>query len=384
MAAVVNTYDRESDNLAANITTPGVTPGGDNRAVIVFTVAQDAGVVTEVKYTNDSGAAISDYTTGTYLLDVLGFVNANTKAFGEAGSPDTSTTIYTETASTSQVIASFPIFLEDVDQTTPFGTEFISADIDCTTSPVSPTVVISGLDPDTLIVGALVLFLFVDTITSVTATDSDTNVLATETSVQEENRVVSITGVWGVTDGSGDLTLSCDVVWSAGVAMQARFFGIPVNEAAGGGGLDVTLAISGGYTFSGAAPLTRIRVQGVSGGITYGGTAPISFDGVQIYTITPSGGITFGGAASFALTHVIPVSGGIEFTGAAKLGFTKTLVPSGGIEFSGAVGFGKTKVFGPSGGITFSGSSPISFTPAGSGGVGDGSHLRMVGIGVAN
>jgi len=383
MPAAVNTFDQVS-GATATITTPGVTPGGVDRAIYTFNISADSVYSTEAKYTDNSGAAITDETGSSIQMDIFAFLFAYTKSYGEAGSPNTATTIYTE-FSAAILCAAIVFYLEDVDQTTPFDAEEIGTEVAISSDPQTVTDTFTGLTPGQLVIGCLYIYTIGDNgPVSITA-GGDVEVNHGEEAITVEAYHLNIVGFSGHADGSGDFAPSFSVnMPNAGELATALIVCRPIVDAAGGDELDVTLSISGGYVFSGAAPFTRTRLQGVSGGIAFSGTAPISFDGVQIYTITPSGGYALSGAAPLLFTHVIPVSGGIVFSGTVPFGFTKTLTPSGGIDFSGAAPMGRTKVFAPAGGIVFSGSSPISFTPAGSGGVGDGSPLRMVGIGVAN
>lgn len=112
---------------------------------------------------------------------------------------------------------------------------------------------------------------------------------------------------------------------------------------AGSGGTTYIFAVSGGVSFSGAAPQLRTRVSVPSGGISFAGTAPNIRDRIQI----PSGGVTFSGTAAITNDNVY------------------TITPSGGVNFSGTIPQVHERISVPTGGVSFGGSARLIFVPVG-------------------
>jgi hypothetical protein len=258
MAALVNISDKVAAASTTTLTTPGVTPGGSNRAVLVFTIGESSSYATAVNYTNSGGAAINDFTGIDVRLNFASFRFAYGKAFGEIASPTSSTTIYTGFGSTFNGAVSIPVFLQDADQTDPFGTDLASAETALSSGTTTISQAFTGLTSGQLVVGALYIYDFAGTActyslnsgTTLAYTGSD------QVSADVENSIVHIVAVKGTADGSGNCTLSADVTTTGAAGSMARMYGVPIVGAASG--VEGTLTVTTTNDTSAASGTTTI------------------------------------------------------------------------------------------------------------------------------
>lgn len=309
MAAAVNTVGAKgSADSSTSLTTSSVTPTGSNTAVLVFTLGESTGYASGSNFNSSGGTAINDFTSADVHLNVAtNFRQAYGKVFGEVASPTSSTAIYALFPAAGNSIVVESVFLDTVDQATPFGTEQVSAETALSgTQTVSRT--FSGLTSGQLVVGALFIEDFAGSASTATA-NSGTTSLDMVTSPGPENDVLTIYVVSTVADGSGNATLSMDATSTAAFSC-ARMWGVPVVGATGGGPTYTLDATGGTYSYSGAAAgLVFGRVLGATGGTyAYSGTAANLLRG---FNLAASGGVYSysGTAAALTAGRVLPAAG---------------------------------------------------------------------------
>lgn len=233
MPAAVNISGAEgSADSSTSLTTSSVTPSGTNTAVLVFTLGESTGYATSAQFNTSGGASINDFTSADIHLNVAtNFRQAYGKVFGEVASPTSSTAIYVLFPAAGNSIVAETVFLDTVDQATPFGTEQVSAETALVaTQTVSRT--FSGLTSGQLVVGALFIEDFAGAASTATV-NSGTTLIDMVTSPGPENDFLTIYAVSTTADGSGNATLSMDATTTASFSC-ARMWGVPVNGAAGG------------------------------------------------------------------------------------------------------------------------------------------------------
>lgn len=260
MPAAVNT-SAVGGSITAVATTASVTPGGVDRAVLLAAM----GALDSANYPSSAHWTISavdtaiDQVLGADTpIDIFDFFFAYTKTFSEAGSPAVLSTFKATfpTAPFAGVVAA--ICVEGADQTTPFGTEQISAEQVVENDPQVFVDTYEGLLPGQLVIG----FLYVLTVgdsgpVGYTAGGDIDTLLPVTPNTTTENRHPKIVPFWGVADGTGTFVASISVdMPSVGELATGLIKMRPVNDAAGGGDTPID-AGHGAFTLTGQSAALR-------------------------------------------------------------------------------------------------------------------------------
>lgn len=258
------------------LTTPGVTPGGSNRATYVSAIGAINGTTPnywdEARYTNSGGALINLYAGADHELSYFSFTEAYTKIRGGvAPAAGSSLPIYVHWPAGTVSAAVTVVYLEDVDQTTPYGTEVTAGtglNLPTGAGPHTVTLPFTGLTPGQRVVATLTFFMFGTNLVSTVAATSEATIILEDAEAPEfEGRRVRAVTVTGEADGSGNITLSLDC--SAPVNddfIWYDFSGNPVNDAAGGPteyDVDAAQAVDVGDSSANQGVLVRSATQAV-------------------------------------------------------------------------------------------------------------------------
>ena len=228
MASVVNKV-KTNGNGVTTLTTGSVTPGGTDRVCLATLVSYE-NHATDAKIGGSGGTSLTNILAGSQIT----FFAVQHSVWALAGSPAGSTTGFADWGANSQASAvALFLFLSGADQTTPLDTSITpSADPGSGGGTAVAESVMTGLDPGQLVVASLGISA-INGVASVVANNGATNVEDTESA----GGGVALGGswIWGVADGSGNLTLSVTITEGApGTLIGWRLAPYPVNNAAGG------------------------------------------------------------------------------------------------------------------------------------------------------
>lgn len=236
--AAVNTADAVGGN-GTSLTTPGVTPGGSDRAVFAGANTSTSHA-TGVNYGGSGGTALNQISTDlTYLF--VGFLNA----WGRAGSPAAATDAYAAFGSSQSTSSLHAAFLTGVDQVTPFGTPQATSGDSTSGTATANSAAFTSLSVGQMVIGALGIWEgFGGGISSVTGS----HVVPDSYDISPEAGSVFSAGaiLVGFADGSGNCTLTATINEAAPSYVAWGVIAVPVNNAAGGGGAAIA-AISNYY-----------------------------------------------------------------------------------------------------------------------------------------
>ncbi len=236
--AAVNTVDFGSGASNTLTTSPGVTPGGSNRAVWVGTLTQGdtPNYTTGVTWNSGGSTAIDAYIGADTPFSLFGFAFAYSKTFGRVGSPAALTTLTASWATDDLVFALGAFYLEDVDQTTAFGAEQVGTEQFLGDDPAVVADELTGLTPGALVISFLYLFSLGASpgATFTAAGDVDT-IHGSSAYLEIDGRCVTVVAFSGNADGSGNYEAAVSVDWSnSGELIEAVIVSRPVNHGGGG------------------------------------------------------------------------------------------------------------------------------------------------------
>jgi hypothetical protein len=250
---------------AVNHTTGSVTPDGTNTAVFGAACNIDftAGGITDCRYGGSGGTVLSPLASAVLYFFDFGHL----RAFGAAGSPTASVTMFGDWPDTGNFSCVGGVFLRNVDQTTPFSGAGINNGVTFASTGTADYNV-SGLTPGQR---AVAVFAVSGEVTSIVAGNADTTVLGWDGSTA--NNLVFVTGVATGTD----LFFEIDVV-SAGDTVAWAASGARVNDAPGGASdtSDAEVTTGGGYSVSVDEPTTADDSASASGVLGASTTEPAS------------------------------------------------------------------------------------------------------------
>lgn len=252
-----------------SLTTSAVTPSGDNRATLVFTnfAEENNNHVGSVRYNNSSGTVLNTLSED-YQCDLFGFAFSQFDVRGAAGTPNTSTAMYAGFPGNPFSNAIIALHLEDVDQTTPFGTTSTATGYVVSHTPVHITHTRSDLDPyQKLVLTIGVLLVGVDNVFSFTAGPNSKLLRQQDGVLGSEPRWVTLAAFEGYADENGYLSMGIDTYWDYATDDQYspyRVIAVPVNTATGGGGSPITGDANITETGDSSTTDVDVLVQGTS------------------------------------------------------------------------------------------------------------------------
>lgn len=248
-----------------SLTTGSVTPSGSNTAVYAAT-AGDASYASDAKYNGSGGTSLSKVSADQAMAF---FGGGHFNGWGAAGSPTSSTTGYASWGATSQgASATSYVFLTGVDPTTPFGSEQTANNLDAPVTSIVASRSLTGLNPGQLVVAGLGVLTFAAI--TVTANNGSTTVVQVQQGSGGTKNSTAI--LYGVADGSGNLTLSALIDQGATSDLIAwALSAVPVNDAAGGGGSTISAAAGAATASSATGASTAVSAEAAAAGVATAG-----------------------------------------------------------------------------------------------------------------
>lgn len=243
-----------------SLTTGSVTPSGSNTAVYAA-AAGDASYASDAKYNGSGGTSLTKVSAD----QAMAFFNGgHFNGWGAAGSPTSSTTGWTSFGATSQgASATSYVFLTGVDPTTPFGSEQTANNLDAPVTSIVASRSLTGLNPGQLVVAGLGVLTFAAI--TVTANNGSTTVVQVQQGSGGTKNSTAI--LYGVADGSGNLTLSALIDQGATSDLIAwALSAVPVNDAAGGGGSTISAAAGAATASSITGSSTAVAAETAAAG----------------------------------------------------------------------------------------------------------------------
>ena len=219
--AVNNSVATFTDGTA-NGTTGSVTPGGSNRALFMGVSALDFGslsTIDDAKYGGSGGTSLTKF--GSDLT--YNFGSGGMAAWGIAGSPNSATTIFGDWSLTPARGYIAGVFLENVNQTTPFSGTVTNTGADGDTpTTLLTSVTVTGMTAGQKAIAAVACSVGSGAITPFTA-GADTTIV-----VQTTDLVGGVAILYGTATGTS-LTLSANCNQSSGNYITWAAVGVRIN-----------------------------------------------------------------------------------------------------------------------------------------------------------
>lgn len=206
----------------ANGTTGSASPGGSNRALFMGVAAADGGTLSTIddaKYGGSGGTSLTKFGTD----QTFSFGAAALAAWGIAGSPSGSTTLFGDWSLTPLRGYVAGVFLENVNQTTPFeGTTTNSGADGDTPTTITASVTITGMTAGQKAIASVACGVGSGAITAFTPGAGTTIV------TQATDLIAGLAILYGTASGTS-LTLSADCNQSSGNFMTWTAVGVRIN-----------------------------------------------------------------------------------------------------------------------------------------------------------